>query len=313
VLPLPYQWQLRVERLKRMFGGFFGGGDSERRPQLCPACGVLVGVNATRCHECGANLRFGLAAWSKGLSEFFGGHAPVSTAILIANVLMFCATLVGTMKAGGGGGLSILWGMDDATLYRLGASEGRSIFAMHEWYRLITAMFLHGGLLHIGFNMMVFLDLGPIVEELYGSARYLFFYVLMGATSFLVSAFTGHFSLGASGAILGLVGLLIAFTSKRGGSQMKQMRSRLISWVVTIFLIGFMFQSLRTDNAAHFGGLAAGFLLGKLSADRQPLPGSERTRAYLLGWLAGIVVIASFVMMALHYNDPLPTWMFRVQ
>lgn len=303
-MAFPYHWQLRIERLKKMFGGMFGGG--EKRPQLCPACGALVGINATRCHECGTNLRFGLAAWSKGLSEFFGGHAPVTTALLIVNVVMFGLSLVGTMKSGEGGGLSILWGLDGNTLYRLGASFGPAIFMGHQWYRLITAMFLHGGLIHIGFNMMILLDLGPIVEEIYGSARYLFLYVVMGAASFLLSAWAGHFSLGASGAILGLVGLLIAVTTKRGGIQMKEMRSRLISWVVTIFAIGFLFRGLRTDNWAHFGGLAAGFLLGKIFADRLPSPGPERTQAYALGWLAGLVVIASFVVMLLHFGDTVP-------
>jgi rhomboid protease GluP len=306
-LALPYHWQLRIERLKKMFGGMFGSG--EKSPQLCPACGALVGISATRCHECGANLRFGLAAWSKGLSEFFGGHAPVTVAILILNVVMFAASLVGTMaalKPGEGNWLSMLWGMNGETLYRLGACFGPAIFAGHEWYRLVTAMFLHGGLIHIGFNMMVFLDLGPIAEEVYGSARYLFLYVVMGAASFLVSALAGHFSIGASGAILGLVGLLIAITTKRGGIQMKEMRSRLISWVVTIFAMGLLFSGLRTDNWAHAGGLAAGFLLGKLFADRQPMPGPERTRAYAMGWAAGIAVIICFTVMFLHYNDPVP-------
>jgi len=295
---------MRIERWKRLFSGMFGRG--EKRPQLCPACGALVGIHATRCHECGTSLRFGLAAWSKGLSEFFGGHAPVTTAILVVNVVMFAVELMGTMQAGGAGGLSILWGMSGESLYRLGACFGPSIFVKHEWYRLITAMFLHGGLIHIGFNMMVFLDLGPMVEEIYGSARYLFLYVAMGAASFVVSALAGHFSIGASGAIMGLVGLLIAITTKRGGMLMKELRSRLISWVVTIFAIGFLFTGMRTDNWAHFGGLAAGFGLGKLFADREPAPGKERTQAYTLGWLAGIVLIASFALMVMHYKDQLP-------
>jgi rhomboid protease GluP len=303
-LALPYQWQMRVERLKRMFGGMFGKG--ERRPQLCPACGALVGISATRCHECGTNLRFGLAAWSKGLSEFFGGHAPVTTALLILNVVVFAAEVMGTMHVGKMSGLSILWGMDGETLYRLGACYGPAIFAGHEWYRLVTAMFLHGGLIHIGFNMMVLLDIGPMVEEVYGSARYLFPYVVMGTASFLVSALAGHFSVGASGAILGIIGLLIAITSRRGGMQMKELRSRLISWVVTIFALGFLASGLRTDNWAHFGGLAAGYLLGRVFADRLPAAGQERTRAYALGWLAGLAVIASFALMVLNYSNPLP-------
>jgi rhomboid protease GluP len=309
-LALPYQWQMRVDRWKRLFGGMFGGG--EKRPQLCPACGALVGINATRCHQCGANLRFGLAAWSKGLSELFGGHAPVTIAIVIVNVIVFAAELMGTMHAGAGG-LSILWGMDSATTYRLGASEGISIFVKHEWYRLVTAMFLHGGLIHIGFNMMVLMDLGPIVEEVYGSARYFFMYMVCGIFSFAVSAYTGHYSVGASGAILGMAGVLIAITTKRGGIQMKEMRSRLISWVVTIFLIGLVFRGLQTDNMAHLGGLAAGFALGKMFPDRQPVAGSDRTRAYAFGWAAGIIMLASFVMVVLHYSDPLPPWLFGPQ
>jgi len=265
-----------------------------------------VGIHATRCHECGTNLRFGLAAWSKGLAEFFGGHAPVTVAILILNIVFFAAELMGTIQSGQFGGFSILWGMNGETLYRLGACFGPSIYQRHEWYRLITAMFLHGGLIHIGFNMMVLMDIGPIVEEVYGSARYLFLYVVMGAASFVVSSLAGHLSLGASGAILGLVGLMIAITTRRGGAYMRELRSRLISWVVTIFAMGLLFTGMHTDNWAHAGGLAAGFLLGKMFTDRQPLNGAEKTRAYALGWMAGAVILASILFMVLHYRDPLP-------
>ena len=230
----------------------------------------------------------------------------MTTGIVIVNVIVFAAELMGTIQAGTTGGMSILWGMNGETLYRLGACYGPSIFAGHEWYRLVTAMFLHGGLIHIGFNMMVLMDLGPMVEEVYGSARYLFLYVVMGIASFLVSALAGHFSVGASGAILGLAGLLIAITTKRGGMYMKELRSRLISWVVTIFALGFLMTGMRTDNWAHFGGLAAGFLLGKLFADRLPQAGTERTRAYAFGWLGGLIIAASFVFMVLHYKDALP-------
>src|SRR5215469_1647597 len=66
-LPLPYRWQWRLERWKNALRGFFGG-EQQPRPKLCPVCGALVGVSATRCHECGASLRFSLAALSKKLS-----------------------------------------------------------------------------------------------------------------------------------------------------------------------------------------------------------------------------------------------------
>lgn len=298
-MALPYQWQMRVERLKKMFGGMFGRG--ERRPQLCPACGALVGISATRCHVCGTNLRFGLAAWSKGLSEFFGGHAPVTTGLLIVNIVMFAAEIMGTMHAGKLGGLSILWGMDGETTYRLGLSFGPAIVGLHQWYRLVTAMFLHGGLIHIGFNMMVLLDIGPVVEELYGSARYLFVYFLTGIVGFGFSMFF-HPALGASGALMGLIGVLIAVTTKRTSLEARALRSRLISWAISVFALGFF---LHADNVAHFFGLATGFLLGKLMTDHPPMNANEQKRAHALGWLAGLVMVASFVLMVVHYGDPI--------
>jgi rhomboid protease GluP len=304
-LPLPYQWQYRLDRWKAGLQGVFGGGSQQPRPKLCPNCGSLVGISATRCHNCGTNLRFSMAAINRSLSGVFAGPAPVTTALLVANLLMFGVEWMAVTAEGGGGGLSILGSMSGLATYRLGASLGPAIFGFHEWYRLITAMFLHGGLIHIGVNMMSLMQLGPVLEELYGSARYLFLYVLTGAFGFLVSAATGHFSLGASGALMGIVGAMLAVTSKRGGSYMRELRSRLITSVVILFVIG-AFPWIRIDNWAHGAGLASGFVLGKIFADRQPMNVREKQIASALGWLAGLVVIVSFAFMILHYRDPLP-------
>ena len=304
-MALPYRWQWRVEKWKNAMRGFFGGGDQQPRPKLCPACGALVGINATRCHECGASLRFSLAAMSKKFSGLFGEQeTPVTSALLVANILMFGVSWVLTAQAGEAGGMRTLWGMSAAASFQLGASHPYPFFVEHQWWRLVTAMFLHGGLIHIGLNMMSLMQLGPALEELYGSARYLFLYVATGAFGFLVSVWFGHFSLGASTALLGLVGVMLAVTTKRGGSYMRELRSRLISSVVILFILGF--SGLGIDNYGHFGGLVAGFGLGKLFADRQPMNSSERRTAYGLGWLAGIVVVASFVFMILHFRDTLP-------
>ena len=285
--------------------GFFGG-EEQPRPKLCPVCGALVGINATRCHECGASLHFSLAALSKKLSGVFGeNEAPATTVLLIANVLMLGVSWLSYAAVGEGGGLTILWGLVGEPQYRLGASFGPAIFYGNEWWRLITAMFLHAGLVHIGFNMMALMQFGPALEELYGSSRYLFLYVVTGAFGFLLSAARGHFSIGASGALLGLVGAMLAVTSKRGGAYMRELRSRLITSVGILFVLGFS-GFMAMDNFAHGGGLAAGFVIGKIFADRQPVNVKEKRTAYALGWLAGIAVIASFVLMLLHYRDPLP-------
>ncbi len=303
-MALPYQWQYRLDRWKAALQGFFGGGNQQPRPKICPSCGSLVGISATRCHQCGTNLRFSMAAVNRSLSGVFSGPAPVTTALLVSNLLMFGVEWMALAARGGGGGLSILWGMGLEGPYRLGMSAPSAIYDHHQWYRLITAMFLHGGLIHIGFNMMALMQLGPALEDLYGSSRYFFLYIFTGAVGFLASSFVGHLSLGASGGLLGLVGAMLAITTKRGGAYMRDLRSRLVSSVVLLFVLGFMGMGI--DNWAHGAGLAAGFVLGKIFADRQPMNVRERQIANALGWLAAIAVIASFAFMILHYRDPMP-------
>jgi hypothetical protein len=97
---------------------------------------------------------------------------------------------------------------------------------------------------------------------------------------------------------------MLAVTTKRGGAYMRQLRSQLISSVVFLFVLGFMGMGI--DNKAHMAGLASGFVLGKIFADRQPMTPRERQIANALGWLAAIAVVASFAFMILHYRDPLP-------
>ena len=301
-MALPYRWQWQLDRWKNSLRSSFGGDKEPPRPKICPACGTLVGISATRCHECGTNLNFSVVALSKGLSGFFGGRAPVTSGLLIINVVMFGLSLLRTAKSGDGG-FSFLWNMSGRELYLLGADMPFES-GLWQWWRAVTAMFLHGGLIHIGFNMMVLLDIGPVVEEVYGSALFLFLYLTSGVAGNLLSAWQGHaMSVGASGAILGLIGVMIAITTKRSGAAMHAERSRLISWVVTIFVMGFFLRGI--DNWAHLGGLAAGFGLGKIIPDREPQTAGERTRAYGLAWAAGIVIIAAFAMMILHIRDPL--------
>jgi rhomboid protease GluP len=142
----------------------------------------------------------------------------------------------------------------------------------------------------------------PAVEELYGSPRFLFLYIFAGAAGNVLSALRGHYSLGASGALLGIIGAILAITTKRGGAHMKDLRSRLITSLVFLFAIG-IFGGFRIDNWAHGGGLATGFIIGKIFVDREPMNSAEKFRAQVLGWVAGLTIVASFVLMILHFRD----------
>ena len=232
--------------------GFFGGGEPTTRPKICPACGTLVGISATRCHQCGTSLTFSTAALVNALPEYFGGRAPVTTALLIVNILIFGVSVVATLQAGQGGGLSTLWGLDGEVLYRLGALWAPAI--QHgQAFRLVTAMFLHGGLIHIGFNMMVLMDIGPVVEEVYGSARYLFLYVFTGMAGFILSAFTllDRILRWPSGPAAPSWAARIDdrhhYQAWRRGF-MQALRSRLVSWVVSIFVLGFLMSGSTTGR-----------------------------------------------------------------
>ncbi|HXY00950.1 MAG TPA: rhomboid family intramembrane serine protease [Candidatus Limnocylindrales bacterium] len=305
-MPLPYRWQWRLDRWKNALRGFFGG-EQQPRPKLCPACGALVGISATRCHECGASLRFSLAALSKSLAGTIGGDYPITTVVLILNLLLFGISVLATSQSTGE--LNLFGGVDGRVLYRLGARQSIAILS-GEWWRLVLPIFLHGGLLHIGMNTMIFVDIGSQVEKIYGSARYLFIYVFTGICSFIASTIWNLFryggfgvSIGASGAIAGLIGVMLGMTTRRGGTYAREIRAQMIRMVLYLALMAFL--PLGIDNAAHFGGLAVGFVLGKFLADREPLNAKEFKRAYALGWSAGLVVVASFVFMLLHFKDSL--------
>jgi rhomboid protease GluP len=230
------------------------------------------------------------------------GTSPVTYFVLGLNFLLFGVSLMATIRVGEG--FNLMGGISGEVLLRLGARQAYLLF-QGEWWRLVMPMFLHGGLMHLMFNSIVLMDVGPQLEELYGSARYLFLYVATGVASFVVSTAWSIYahagmgiSIGASGALMGLIGLMLAITQRRGGAYMQMIRGQLIRWIIYITILGFFF---RADHAAHFGGLAAGFLLGRVMEDGEPATPEARKRAYLLAWLAAGLVIASFAAMLLRY------------
>ena len=301
-MPLPVRWRYKLDRWRSQVAQMFQSEPKQMRPRLCPSCGTLVGASGTKCYQCGANINYSFAAASRSLSRWMPQTSPVTYAMLAICCVMYVLSFIITLKfsggAGLGGGLMGLGGIATQVSVRLGASLPWTYNIGQPW-RLITAIFLHGGLLHIVFNMWVLMDIGPMVEELYGSARYLFLFVATGAAGYLLSSFLGHLSVGASGALLGLIGVLLAATTGRKNLAAQALRSALIRWLIYIGVLGFIFSG--TDNAAHFGGLVAGYLLGRLMVDRLPADVSERRRADMLGWIAGIAVVVCFVFMVLSY------------
>jgi membrane associated rhomboid family serine protease len=247
-------------------------------------------------------MTFSMAAASRSLGRWMPQTSPVTYVILAICCVMYALSFVITMKVSGGeglgGGLMGLGAIANQVNFRLGESLPLAYNISQPW-RFVTAIFLHGGLLHIGFNMWVLMDIGPMVEELYGSARYLFLYVVTGVGGYLLSSSVGHFSVGASGSLLGLVGVLLAATTGRKSMAAQALRSALIRWLIYIAVLGII--SSGTDNFAHIGGLASGYVLGRMMPDRTPADLSERRLADFLGWATGIAMAVSFGFMVVNY------------
>ena len=249
-----------------------------------------------------------MAAASRSLGKLLPQTAPVSYGILGLCCVLYGISLLATIKQSGfeapSGGLGALFGLGGISgqiLYRLGSSLPLFLYPndlLQPW-RLVTAIFLHGSLLHIGFNMWVLMDLGPTIEEMYGSARFLFVFIATGVSGYVLSSVTGHFSVGASGSLLGLVGLLLALSMGSQNIGMRMLRSQLLYWLVYIAVLGLLMPGI--DNYAHIGGFVSGFVLGKIMSDRQPADLTERRRAWALGWTAGLAVVASFAFMLFNY------------
>lgn len=315
-MPLPLRWRWKIDRLRESFSSIFGSQEKQRRPRLCPACGTLVGSTATRCHQCGASLTFSMAAMSRSLSKYLPANAPVTYLVLGGCCLLYGISLLLTIHSGasmtpqGGGIFGLLFGLggiSSAVLQRLGASLPLPYDIAQPW-RLVTACFLHASLLHIGFNMWVLIDIAPALEELYGSSRFLFIYVACGIGGYVLSSsspFIGILralriassgtAIGASGAIVGLIGVLLAITYRRSDAGMRQLRSYVYRWIIYLVVWGLFFPGI--DNMAHLGGGLTGYFLGKLMLDRAPQTPLERKHAYALGWATTLAILISFALM----------------
>lgn len=176
----------------------------------------------------------------------------VATYTLIGiNIFMFIISVI----LNGGNPIDI----NNYVLVMLGAKYNTAII-QGQWFRLLTCTFLHGGLLHIAANMYSLYSVGPLVESLYGKYKYIFMYLIAGIVSSLFSfLFSTGISIGASGSIFGLLGIILVFALKKKKTLGRKFLMNVSSVIAVNLLIGFSLPGI--DNFAHLGGLFAGIFL----------------------------------------------------
>jgi len=181
----------------------------------------------------------------------------VTLLIVALNVLMFVVMWFGGVS---------LFEPTARSLVHWGANFGPLTIGDHQWWRLVTSMFIHIGVIHLVVNMVVLLQVGLFMEALAGGRFYLFLYAASGlgggAASLMFHPHT--VSAGASGAIFGLYGALLAFLMRHHGSSVSKalgpLRNSALLFVGYNLLYGLFRPDI--DLSAHFGGLVTGFLVG---------------------------------------------------
>ncbi|HEV2104749.1 MAG TPA: rhomboid family intramembrane serine protease [Candidatus Eisenbacteria bacterium] len=221
---------------------------------VCPRCGRLVGVTEPRCANCGA-WQPGMFGYGPGVQRWLG-RLDLPNLITLACAALYVASLA----------------LDPAALLRvrdlfdilapspgaldaLGMTGGYAL-AQGRWWTVFTAVFLHGSLLHILFNMVIMRRYLAIVADLYGAARAWVIFMVAGAAGFVLSDIaSGAPTIGASGSIFGVFAALIVYGRRSGQAQATQQM-----WLTALVMFAFGFFYPSVNNWAHAGGFAGGFV-----------------------------------------------------
>ena len=267
---------------------------------VCPSCGRLVGVSDKECLNCGRRNpgMWGLTGALRGL----GRDAGFVQLVIGASILLYGAALF--LDRGGvtSSGLSLLQ-PSPRSLVDLGASGAVPVFGFGRWWTFLSAGWLHAGLLHILFNMMWVRQLAPETAELYGPGRMVIIYTIAGVTGFLLSTLVGIFApflggaqltVGASAPLFGLLAALVYY-GRRAGSR--HIGSQAWTYAIILFAIGFFrFRGMRTDNWAHAGGFAGGYLVSRWLDPLIPEKGDHLIAAVVCLAATVLAIIASLLL-----------------
>jgi rhomboid protease GluP len=244
---------------------------------VCTSCGSLVGVRDEKCLNCGRRNP-GLWGFAPLLRSLGNDLGFVQLVIWGCGALYIVELLLSgrEIRVFGGGLFSIL-APNIQSMFLLGASGAAPVFGFGRWWTILSANWLHGSLLHVGFNMMWVRDLGPVVADVYGAGRMVIIYTLAGACGFLLSSFAGaylpplpllqgaRFTLGASASIFGFLGALVYY-GRRTGSHL--VRSEAVRYAVILGVFGLIMPGV--DNFAHAGGFAGGYLTAMMLDPLKP-------------------------------------------
>ncbi len=264
---------------------------------VCVSCGRLVGVTDERCFQCGRRnpALWGWAPALRGLGADLG-----FVKLLIGGCsLLYLVTVLMSPGALVPHGLMELFAPDTRAVFLFGASGPLPVYGLGHFWTVLSAGWLHGGLLHILFNMMWVRQLAPPVADLYGAGRMVIVWTIASAVGFGLSSTAGFllpglpligshapFTLGASASIFGLLGALVCYGRRSG---QRAMREQVWLWAVVMFVFGLVMPGV--DNWAHLGGFVGGYAAARILDPLRP----ERVQHLLVALVCLLLTLASIV------------------
>lgn len=273
---------------------------------VCPSCGKLVGVHDDKCWSCG-RPNPGLWGWAPVLRRL-GNDLGFVQIVTWGCVALYAACLLTDPSAilgGRGGGFLSILSPSRASLIVFGAAGPGPVVLAGRWWTLLSAGWLHGGLLHIFFNLLWVRQLAPACAELYGAGRTVILYTVASVTGFLFSSLAvfapGVFrfvlggahpqtiTVGASAAIFGLLGALVHYSRRTGSSEIGR---TVWGYAVILFVFGLLLPGV--DNWAHLGGFLGGWGSSFALDPMKPERGDHQVLALLLLVLSAVAIAVSF-------------------
>lgn len=286
------RWKLEGVR-KRLAGVRFRAteqaGHVRYEHKICTSCGRLNAGDAEQCVRCEEPL--GGHRWHMfqrlGLSLPFGLN--LSALLGLAMIAVYGRLIWATDGEG-------ILSFSVATLVHFGGNWTPAVLGFGELWRLGTSIFLHAGLWHLGFNLYALTIVGPTIEEVFGRGRMLLFFMVTGLVASLASTVAGGgVSIGASGALMGLIGLAAGWGHRDGTSIGREIRNRMVRWSLLVVVFGIF---IGADNVAHVAGFLAGGVIG-LAFPPEVLARSSRPTVIVVQYGLGAAAAILSVVLCL--------------
>jgi rhomboid protease GluP len=265
--------------------------DNNAGSQLCPGCRKLINRSVPRCPYCQMSRP---GAWWK--SSFLAAGATdadkLVMVLIASNAIMFIVSLAIDPRLSGFNPFAFLAPTNQSLLV-LGSTGTMPLFQLGRWWSLVAAGFLHGGLLHLVFNMLALRQLAPLMVLEFGANRTIIIYILGSVGGFAISSLAGvSFTIGASAAICSLIGALLYYGKNRGGIYGRNIFSQIGGWAVGIALFGFLVPGI--NNWGHGGGMLTGALLAFLLGYKDKKKETFGHRVAAMGCIIGTGLILAW-------------------